>query len=236
MKGKKQNMKLFTNKEISKKIVIAIVLVMLFNFISPTVSQAADIGLLFTPLMEFLLTVSDLVLAGLQGYFVGNDKIAYDAPPDAEYKEYHICYSPGVIFSNKVAGLKTNFINASSSDNETVKIKTYSYGDDYIEEIDPSDMEEDQEYEEFFEEELDGIYDSSTDVLNFEYYANPEFWDLSEGILGGVEKTEIDFIWSWNHEGKNYTAILIDVEVTEEDAMQLAAISIAGRSTYRKSP
>ena len=102
-------MKLFENKESGKKIIIAIVLVMLFNFISPTVSQAsAEIGLLFSPIMEFLCTVADLVLETLQGYFVGNDKIAYDSPHDDDFKIYHICDAPGIIFSNKVVNYKSS--------------------------------------------------------------------------------------------------------------------------------
>jgi len=207
-------MKFFTNKQISKKIVIAIVLVMSFNFISPTVSQAsANIGVLFQPLMEFLCTVADLVLGGLQGYFVGNDKIAYDGPPDVDYKEYHICYSPGIIFSNKVAGLKTNFINASSSDNETVKIKSYSYSSDPIKTIKASDRKENQKDEDFFEEQLSEIYNPDTDTMSFMYYVDSR-------VLDG-EVTEADFVWTWTHEGKTYSAIMIDVEVTEDDLMQM---------------
>ena len=199
-------MKLFTNKEISKKIVIAIIIVMLFNFTSPTVSHAGgDIGVLFTPLMEFLCTVADLVLEGLQGYFVGNREIAYDGPPNAEFREFHICYSPGAIFSNKVAGLKTNFINASGDDNEITTIKRYEYMSQPLKTIDATDIEENQDYEEFFEEQLQGLYNPETDLMTFEYYANPEFFDF--------EATEIDYIWRWNHGEKMFAAIMIDVEV-----------------------
>ena len=73
-------MKFFTDKKISKKIIISIVIVMLFNFTSPTISQADedDGGALFRPVCELLLTVSDLILGKLQKYFIGIEKIEFD--------------------------------------------------------------------------------------------------------------------------------------------------------------
>lgn len=64
-------MKLFTDKEISKKIIIAILLVMSFNFILPTVSQADFGGALFKPIAQLLQGIADLVIKGLQKAFVG---------------------------------------------------------------------------------------------------------------------------------------------------------------------
>lgn len=68
-------MKFFTSKETTKKIIIAILLVMSFNFMTPSISEATIGGKLFKPISQFLCTVSDLVLRGLQLYFIGDDNI-----------------------------------------------------------------------------------------------------------------------------------------------------------------
>ena len=74
-------MKLFKDKQISKKIIIAILLVMSFNFISPTVSQAVTIGdALFNPVSELLCMISDLVIEGLQYYFMRDGDITVEDP------------------------------------------------------------------------------------------------------------------------------------------------------------
>lgn len=64
-------MKFFSNKQISKKIIIAILLVMSFNFISPIVSKADAGGDLFKPIAELLEHIADLVIKGLQKVFIG---------------------------------------------------------------------------------------------------------------------------------------------------------------------
>ena len=58
-------MKFFTNKENSKKIITAILIIMLFNLVSPRVSQADLGGDLFKPISELLRTIGDLVIKGL---------------------------------------------------------------------------------------------------------------------------------------------------------------------------
>jgi hypothetical protein len=73
-------MKLFTNKEIRKKIIIAILLVMSFNFISPTISDADFGGALFKPISQLLQGIGDLVIKGLQKIFVGYGDIRVENP------------------------------------------------------------------------------------------------------------------------------------------------------------
>ena len=73
-------MKMFTDKEITKKVIIAILLVMSFNFISPTVSNADFGGALFKPISELLQTIGDLVIKGLQKIFVGYGDIRVENP------------------------------------------------------------------------------------------------------------------------------------------------------------
>ena len=75
-------MKFFNNKEKCKKIVIAILIVMSFNFISPRISNASvDTvgGALFSPLAQLLTAIGDLLIEGLQKIFLGDSSIAGDA-------------------------------------------------------------------------------------------------------------------------------------------------------------
>lgn len=73
-------MKFFTNKETSKKIIIAILLVMSFNFITPNISQADFGGTLFKPIAELLKALGDLVIKGLQSMLLGDGTIAIESP------------------------------------------------------------------------------------------------------------------------------------------------------------
>lgn len=113
-------MKFFTNKEITKKIIIAVLLVMTFNFITPVTSQADFGGALFSPIAQLIASLGDLVIMGLQSWFIGYGDIADKDIPKTEgsARQYYIRYSPGIIFSGTIPGLKVNFINASKSDNE----------------------------------------------------------------------------------------------------------------------
>ena len=112
-------MKFFTNKNISKKIIIAIILVMSFNFISPAVSNAEDVGgTLFNPIGQLLVALGDVTIALLQELFLGNGAIRYTVADGIE--NYIIQYSPGVIFSNKVPGLDINFMNPQDDYEVTV--------------------------------------------------------------------------------------------------------------------
>lgn len=62
-------MKIFTNKKIVQKVIIAIVIVLSFNFVAPTYSQADFGGVLFGPIVDFVAKLFDAILAGLQ-YFM----------------------------------------------------------------------------------------------------------------------------------------------------------------------
>lgn len=76
-------MKFLQSKEISKKVIIAILLVMSFNFISPTISLAGKDefgGTLFKPISQLLQTIGDLVIKGLQKIFVGYGDIRVENP------------------------------------------------------------------------------------------------------------------------------------------------------------
>lgn len=62
-------MKLLTEKGIVQKIIIAIIIVTLLNFMIPTVSSAFDIGgILFEPITDLVTTVGDTILSALQNF------------------------------------------------------------------------------------------------------------------------------------------------------------------------
>jgi hypothetical protein len=114
MKGRV--MKFLNNKQTSKKIIIAILLVMSFNFISPSISHASFGGKLFDPIAQLLCGIADVFIMTLQNIFMGDGAISYGGIDEIETDIYYIKYSPGIIFSGKVAGLKVNFIDATEDD------------------------------------------------------------------------------------------------------------------------
>ena len=59
-------MKIFTNKKIVQKVIIAIVIVLSFNFIAPTYSQAGFGGVLMGPIIDFIAGLGDAVMSALQ--------------------------------------------------------------------------------------------------------------------------------------------------------------------------
>lgn len=66
-------MKLFTEGSIEFKIIIALVFVILFNFIYPNVSNASVGGILFEPMKDFLLVVADGIMYIIQSMMFGMD-------------------------------------------------------------------------------------------------------------------------------------------------------------------
>lgn len=187
MKGKGKIMKFFTNKEITKKIIIAILLVMTFNFIIPITSHADFGGALFKPISQLLCAVSDLVIKGLQKYFIGVDDIQWGGISEIESNSFFIRYSPGIIFSGKVAGLKVNFINAEKSDSETVNEYNYSWGDSIGE---------------YSEDNLPGFSDPNFDkneVYSYIKTTDNNWYELTQ--------TKVHYILMWEYKGKKYTAV-----------------------------
>lgn len=88
MKGKGKIMKFFTNKEITKKIIIAILLVMSFNFIAPVTSQADFGGALFKPISQLLCGIADLVIKAAQKIFIGYGDIRVENPRQTINSDY----------------------------------------------------------------------------------------------------------------------------------------------------
>ena len=82
-------MKNLNNRQFSKKIVIAILIVMSFNFLSPNIlSVNANTwgdenfgGKLFRPIAQLLCAVADVIISKLQETFIGTNVIEYDGTP-----------------------------------------------------------------------------------------------------------------------------------------------------------
>lgn len=116
-------MKLLKSKEVSKKIIISIILVISFNFAAPTITNADFGGALFKPISLLLVGISDLIIEGLQKTFVGYGTIKYGGIDEIESDTYNIRYSPGVIFSGGVPALDVNFINPNFQGDEKFKVQ-----------------------------------------------------------------------------------------------------------------
>jgi len=170
-------------KETTKRILIAILIVTLFNFISPTISHGSIGGVLFAPISEFFTYIGDLVIESLQYYFLKEELVEEDK----------IKYSPGVIFSNRIPTFDINFFKPASNKTtykyEFVKMfegefidhrlivnykdfnngmNSYGYNEKNIYEEEPITRimhvdwgEEDEEYFEKYEEKYDDVdYDT----------------------------------------------------------------------------
>lgn len=69
-------MKIFTNKNVIQKIIIAILIVLSFNFVAPTFSQASFGGVLFGALWDLIAGIFDTLASGLQ-YFMYDGDFGY---------------------------------------------------------------------------------------------------------------------------------------------------------------
>lgn len=76
-------MKIFTEKRIIQKIIIAIIFVMMFNFIIPNISHADGEesgvnGVLFEPIKDFLVGIGDVCVWVMQKVVYGMDESFLD--------------------------------------------------------------------------------------------------------------------------------------------------------------
>lgn len=66
-------MKFYTEKTITNKIIIALVIVTLLNFICPNISSASIGGILFGPIKDILLVIADGVMSIIQAMIYGTN-------------------------------------------------------------------------------------------------------------------------------------------------------------------
>lgn len=105
-------MKLFTQKGTVHKIIIAIVIVLLFNFISPTISSASAAGtaggILFEPIKDLLLVISDGIINVTQKMLFGIDMsfliLQYEPQGIFDWIGEHFAVIAGVTIGVIVAG------------------------------------------------------------------------------------------------------------------------------------
>lgn len=100
-------MKKVKTKKTTKQIICIILALMLCNFIIPNATYADDTGSggpIFNPIAKFVTYLCDSVMQFMQDSFTTTESI------DKGDGTYNFQYSPGIIFSGKVAGLDINFI------------------------------------------------------------------------------------------------------------------------------
>lgn len=68
-------MKKLINKNFIQKTVIAILIVLSFNFVVPTFSRADFGGILFNPITDLIMGIGDSIVAGLQAIMMGTEDI-----------------------------------------------------------------------------------------------------------------------------------------------------------------
>lgn len=121
-------------KKKTDKVIIITVIVLLCNFVMPNYVQAADGGVIFKYVIPTMLMIPDLLLEKLQKIFVDEKSSIAVRDPKNGISHYSIMYSPGAIFSGKLAGFDVNFISPLGDDNGIVRIpyKTYIYNDDPV--------------------------------------------------------------------------------------------------------
>ncbi len=73
-------MKFFNTNINVKKVIIITLIVMLFNFMAPVVSQADFGGALFKPISQLLCGIADLVIKAAQKIFIGYGDIRVENP------------------------------------------------------------------------------------------------------------------------------------------------------------
>ena len=127
-------MKKLMNKNFVQKIVIAILIVLSFNFVVPTFSHAADFGgVLFGPIIDLLAAIPDACIGLMQVLFLNGE---YST--DSGNKAINMAQGQGIgqmlfgsylVGSNDYAGdvakkeqFKTNFADFSVDDNETAEV------------------------------------------------------------------------------------------------------------------
>ena len=100
------------NKKVKKqanKIIIALIIVMLCNFVMPKVTFASNLnvvgGIFFKPIAQFIAWFADVAIQALQVVAIGDGTMKVENSP------YLVRYSPGIIFSGKIPMFDINFIS-----------------------------------------------------------------------------------------------------------------------------
>lgn len=90
-------MKIFTNKNITQKIIIALVFVILFNFVSPQISFGGIGGVLFEPIKDLTLTLADGAVWILQKVIFGLDSSILKLRYDKSWTSQFAAWGTGIV-------------------------------------------------------------------------------------------------------------------------------------------
>ena len=195
-------MKNLNNRQFSKKIVIAILIVMSFNFISPNISNADNFGgKLFKPISQLLCGISDVIISFLQEIFIGDGTIKYGGIDEIETDSYFIRYSPGLIFAGQIPGLDVNFISPNFQGADAFRAERTTGEWKQI-------KNEDRINNKYSFDEL-SYYGMSSNVIKETSQTDTEWWNFIP------EKDHT--ICMWEYEGTSYTAIKSDAGVGDAD-------------------
>lgn len=105
-------MNFFINKKNIKIISLILTFLIIFSLVSPIAIYAKREGedetiggTLFKPIAKLICGVGDCIIIVMQRMFLGY----WDIQDENDSETYHILYSPGTIFSNKIPALNANF-------------------------------------------------------------------------------------------------------------------------------
>ncbi len=161
-------MKFITNNKITKKIIIAIIIVMLFNFIAPVCSKATDEegGDLLNPISEFICAIGDLVIKVMQKVFIGYGDIKDDTG-------FNIFYGPKNIFSGALPIFDINFINPKEDITLTIPATSTSEGES-DEKTEPSEVNGNAQNQQLIQtmQSIINWRDTNGELLTKEHYIN----------------------------------------------------------------
>lgn len=118
-------MKILNNKNLTQKIIIAIVIMISFNFIAPTYSRADIGGVLLGPVIDLIAGIGDAVMALLQYFMDGGDNIQLSSSgflvKSTDFKGHEADYG-----MQTESGLESATINADDLDQGWFGWGTYS--------------------------------------------------------------------------------------------------------------
>ena len=235
-------MKIISNTSITKKLIIAIIVVLLFNcFVPFTINASEDAevsntteettdtteddddiegGDLFNPIAELFCTIGDLVIQALQKIFLGFSEIESGG-------SYQIYYAPKNIFSGVIPTFDINFIEPKETYEFSVTI-----------EPDPNDTT-DNPYDDFRQylseatvlKEYGEIEGTNEEISN----RTGEIWEEVEATYdvdeasftnGGIGGSLTDSYYCWSS-GSNSTIVLSIVDTDNSRTFKLYQFSVS---------
>lgn len=219
-------------KRIILTIMLGIILLTNYSYAKPNADEIG--GALFNPICDLICEIGDLIMQGCQKYFIGFSEIA-DKTSRGDKENFKIRYSPGIIFSGKVAALDVNFIEPNEFDtyiNDKVKyeditseamaeIAMETYGLD----------ESDSRLAEIAGGAIEKLMDISGEAVNLGWYdlflSHYNYWEATDKSQSQYDKSytgittstlrEHKISWTNKDDGKKYMLTYIEVPNSENE-------------------